>query len=303
MLWRVRTTLPDRPGELADLAGRCGDAGVNILALQVFPGIDDVTDEMVLRAPDGWGEAELQRLVGEDAVVQPCSEEALADQPARYVRAAREILEEPMRFPEVLARLFDAEPDPVGARRHDVIGLTVGDVEVQVHRRAPFTDTERARGDAMADLVNVVLAREASARVATPRAGSIPEYDVRDTVVTAYLDGIVVGQAALGETGLSDDGARMRALQLEVEERFRRRGIGNRLLREAARLAAGLGADEVVLTFRAGDPAVTPMVLAAGLRSRIRMAGEHLIVRLPVKDLKPLNDRTPAVSVLGGDPT
>lgn len=289
MLWRVRTTLPDRPGALADLAGRCGDAGVNILAMQVFPGIDDVTDELVLRAPDTWGEADLQQLVGPGSVVQPCSEEALADQPARYVRAAREILEAPMRFPEVLARLFDAEPDPVGSRRHDVIGLTVGDVEVQVHRRAPFTDTERARGDAMAALVNVVLARETAVRVGPPRVGSQPEYDVRGTAVTAYVDGVVVGQAALGETELSDDGARMRSLELEVVPHFRRHGIGNRLLREAARLAATLGAEEVVLTFRAGDPAVTPMVLAAGLRSRIRMAGEHLTVRLPVKDMKPLS--------------
>lgn len=286
-MWRVRTTLPDRPGELADLAGRCGDAGVNILALQVFPGIDDVTDEMVLRAPDGWSEADLQRLVGAEAVVQPCSEEALVDQPARYVRAAREILEAPMRFPEVLARLFDAEPDPVGSRRHDVIGLTVGDVEVQVHRRAAFTETERARGDAMADLVNVVLAREATARVAPPSVGSTPDYEVRGTAVTASVDGVVVGHAVLGETELSDDGARVRSLELEVQPHFRRHGIGNRLLREAARLAATLGAEEVVLTFRAGDPAVTPMVLAAGLRSRIRMAGEHLTVRLPVRELKP----------------
>lgn len=290
MLWRVRTTLPDRPGELAGLAQRCGDAGVNILALQVFPGIEDVTDEMVLRAPDGWGAADLAHLVGAGAVVQPCSEEALADQPARYVRAAREIVEAPMRFPEVLARLFDAEPDPVGARQHDVIGLTVGDVEVQVHRQAAFTDTERARGDAMASLVNVVLAREATARVGPPRVGSVPEYDVRGTSVTAYVDGVVVGHAVLGETALSDDGARTRSLELEVEPHFRRHGIGHRLLREAARLAATLGSDEVVLTFRAGDPAVTPLVLAAGLRSRIRMAGEHLTVRLPLRDLKPLTD-------------
>lgn len=289
MLWRVRTTLPDRPGELANLAQRCGDAGVNILALQVFPGVEHVTDEMVLRAPDGWQESDLERLVGAGAVVQRCSEEALADQPGRYVLAAREILESPMRFPEVLARLFDAEPDPVGSRPHDVIGLTVGDVEVQVHRRAAFTETERARGDAMAALVNVVLAREATARVGPPRVGSVPEYDVRGSAVTAYVDGVVVGHAVLGETSLSEDGARARSLELEVEPHFRRHGIGHRLLREAARLAATLGAEEVVLTFRAGDPAVTPMVLAAGMRSRIRMAGEHLTVRLPVRDLKPLH--------------
>ena len=36
MLWRARTTLTDRPGSLARLAGACGEAGVNILALQIF---------------------------------------------------------------------------------------------------------------------------------------------------------------------------------------------------------------------------------------------------------------------------
>ena len=48
MLRRVRTTLPDKPGTLAVLAQRCGEAGVNILGLQIFPGLDDVTDEIVL---------------------------------------------------------------------------------------------------------------------------------------------------------------------------------------------------------------------------------------------------------------
>ncbi|MDR7313766.1 UTP:GlnB (protein PII) uridylyltransferase, partial [Nocardioides luteus] len=48
MLWRVRATLPDRPGALAALAQRCGEAGVNILGMQIFPGLEQVTDEFVL---------------------------------------------------------------------------------------------------------------------------------------------------------------------------------------------------------------------------------------------------------------
>ena len=54
MLWRARLTLPDRPGALATLASECGAAGVNILGLQVFPGIESVTDELVLEVPHGW---------------------------------------------------------------------------------------------------------------------------------------------------------------------------------------------------------------------------------------------------------
>ena len=54
MLWRVRAALPDRPGALAALAQECGKASVNIVGLQVFPGGDRVTDELVLSAPSDW---------------------------------------------------------------------------------------------------------------------------------------------------------------------------------------------------------------------------------------------------------
>ena len=46
---------------------------------------------------------------------------------------------------------------------------------------------------------------------------------------------------------------------------WQRRGIGARLLVEVARLANVLDADEIVLTTRAGNQAVLPMVLAAGM--------------------------------------
>ena len=37
MFFRVRTSLTERPGALALLATRCGDAGLNIMGLQIFP--------------------------------------------------------------------------------------------------------------------------------------------------------------------------------------------------------------------------------------------------------------------------
>lgn len=67
-----------------------------------------------------------------------------------------------------------------------------------------------------------------------------------------------------------------------------RRGIGTRLLVDAARPASALGADEVLLTTRADNQAVLPMVRVAGLRGRIRMAADTLVVRVPVRDLEPL---------------
>ena len=65
-----------------------------------------------------------------------------------------------MSFPEVVAQLFDAEAEPTDPEVvHDTMEVVVGDVQVQVHRTAPFTETEHARATAMAALVNDVLRR------------------------------------------------------------------------------------------------------------------------------------------------
>jgi len=291
MLWRVRTTLPDRPGALALLAERCGLADINILGLQIFPGVEAVTDELVLRAPDEWTAERVAGLVeasgGTSVRVHGCTEAALTDQPTRYVQAARAIVDRPMAFPEVMARLFDAEADAPGAGA-DVMELTVGDVQVQVHRATRFTATEHARGSALAALVSDVIA--GARPVGAPGApgapgGSNPVYVASDDSVTALADGVVVGLATLhepaGEAGVLP-------VTLRVDPGWQRRGIGTRLLVDAARLAHGRGADEVLLSTSSDNPAVLPMVLAAGLRGRIRLVGDTLTVRVPVRELRPL---------------
>ena len=75
-------------------------------------------------------------------------------------------------------------------------------------------------------------------------------------------------------------------LTLAVDPAWRRRGIGSRLLAEAVRLAAAREAAELVLTTSADNRAVLPMVLAAGLRGRIRMSGDRLTVRIPLAALQ-----------------
>lgn len=296
MLWRVRTTLPDRPGALAALAQRCGAGGVNILGLQIFPGVEAVTDELVLRTPDDWTTADLAALVegagGTSVGCAPCTEAALVDQPGRYVQAARTVLANPACFPEVVGALLDAEADPDHALApvQDVMDLSVGDVQVQVRRTAPFTATEHARGAAMADLVSDVLARSRADQAGSPApgrrwgGGAVPAYAVvEDTAVHAVVDGTVVGVAAL--RGEVEPGVREAGLR--VDAAWQRRGIGTRLLVELARLAGARGADEILLRTTADNQAVLPMVLAAGLRGRIRMAADVLTVRVPVRELRP----------------
>jgi GNAT superfamily N-acetyltransferase len=297
MLWRVRTTLPDRPGALATLAATCGEAGVNILGLQVFPGVESVTDELVLSTPDDWVAADLADLIGRSGgrsvSAGPCTEAALTDQPTRYVQAARSILAQPAAFPEVVARLFDAESDPgpgiqAGSDYSmDVMQMTVGDVEVQVRRTAPFTATEHARGAAIADLVTDVIERGPLAPVHTRRVGlgATPEYVADTDSVSALIDGQAVGLAVVRPAAEEPD---VRPVTLRVDPAWQRRGIGTRLLVDSARLANSLGASEILLTTRSDNQAVLPMVMAAGLRGRIRMASDTLTVRVPVRDLKPL---------------
>jgi ribosomal protein S18 acetylase RimI-like enzyme len=295
MLWRVRVQLGDQPGTLAALAEQCGAAGLNILGMQVFPGVDTVTDELVLRTPDTWSDADLARLVesagGTAVSAASCTEAALTDQPTRYVQAARTILAQPAAFPEVVATLFDAEADPApgSAGAQDRMDLLVGDVAVQVRRTAPFTDTELARGAALADLVSDVLARshaESSIPMAGRRlaSGAVPVYDVGEDRVTAMVDGTVVGLAVLrseaGEPGI-------REVTVSVDLAWQRRGIGTRLLTEVARLATRQGATDIVCTTRADNQAVLPLILASGLRSRIRMTANRLTVRVPVAEPAP----------------
>lgn len=296
MLWRVRATLPERPGALAALAAECGAAGVNILGVQVFPGIEAVTDELVLSTPDSWGESDIRVLVGrsggESVSAAVCTQAALSDQPTRYVQAARAILERPSSFPEVVAALFDADVEATGATQ-DVMDMSVGEVQVQIRRSAPFTATEHARGMAMAELVSDVLSREPhphpAVAIAESRrlgAGGSPQYGVEGHSVIATIDDVTVGVATVLPADAAEPG--LRAVELEVDPAWQRRGIGTRLLSDSARLATALGVEAVLLTTRSDNQAVMPMVMASGLRGRIRMAGEVLTVRIGVRDLKPL---------------
>jgi GNAT superfamily N-acetyltransferase len=161
--------------------------------------------------------------------------------------------------------------------------MTVGNAIVQIRRTTPFTPAERKRGAAMADLVGEVLERQATP--APPNGGredGEPDYVVDGSVVSSLYGGVVIGRAEF-TTG---EGPEPWPVDLWVDPSWHRRGIGTRLLADIARAARAAGCDEIVLTAPADSQAVLPMVLAAGMRGRIRMAGESLTVRISITDLR-----------------
>jgi GNAT superfamily N-acetyltransferase len=281
----MRATLPDRPGTLAALAKECGKAGVNIVGMQIFRGAEAATVELVVEAPDTV-EADLVDLVhrggARDVESMRCTEAALADQPTRYVNAARAVLAQPSSFPDVAAHLFDADVAPAD-NREDVMVMTLGeDVEVQIRRATPFTDTERARGAAFAELVAEVLERQAPPSTGVQPGAQTPEYVVGESEVTALASGLVVGRGGIGAADHEAPDARY--IDLEVDPGWRRHGVGTRLLNEIVRMACAQGIAEIVVTAPADSRAVLPMVLGAGLRGRIRIAGDSLTVRISLAE-------------------
>ncbi len=129
-----------------------------------------------------------------------------------------------------------------------------------------------------------MLERAAAGSGQTPTpTGADPDFVSEGNQVTAVVDGASVGSAAIRPALDEPDTC---VLTLVVDPAWRRRGIGSRLLAEAVRLAASRDAAELVLTTRADNQSVLPMVLAAGLRGRIRMSGDRLTVRIPLAALQ-----------------
>lgn len=159
MLWRVRTTLVDRPGILAEIALACGAAQVNILAMQVFPTAPRVTDEIVVSAPEGWTDLQIAMLFedagGAQVAVTRVSDGAIADAPTRYLNGLHQVLNEGRDVESVLAELLEIEPpDVADYAGHDVLDLTRRDGStVRISRAVPFTPVERARAQALVSLV------------------------------------------------------------------------------------------------------------------------------------------------------
>lgn len=339
MLFRVRTTMADRPGSLATLARHCGEQGVNILGLQIFPGVAGVTDELVLRAPDSWGMVDVAELIeeagGGQVTVGACTEHALVDGPIQYLHGLRRLAHDSATLAEVLGRLLDATPTSPHetdlSAVQDTLSVTVGPHQVVLRRTAPFTATEHARAVAFAEVASELLtpspAYDDQGAVA-PTPASLDAPTVRlaafddtaslirmharcsaDSVYKRYAAPLAriddrfarrlllagngalvatVGDEVVGIASISTCENAIAEVSLLVEDGWQRRGIGTRLLSGAARLARGHGAADVVLRSRTHNPALMSLAFASGLRARIRLDGDTVVVTVGVDGLKPL---------------
>lgn len=256
MFFRVRATLTDRPGALASLATTCGDAGLNILGLQLFPDLGKVTDELVISTPEGWTARAVAELVGgaggDEVSVEPCTTHDLIDQPTRWLAAAQDVVGDPSRLAESLDRLLGPHPER-------------------------WTATEHSRAGALTALAEAGGTDESPTALGRPRSAGVT-YAETPTGLVARLGGHTVGVAGIAPT----DG---QEVTIEVAPAWRRLGIGTALLQRARTLLAARGMTELVLLAPADDEGFVSMVCGTGLRARIRVTQGVLQARIPLAGL------------------
>jgi GNAT superfamily N-acetyltransferase len=263
MFYRVRTRLADSPGALARLARDCGDAEVNILALQIYPELGAVTDDLVVETPDAWTAAAVVELVsgagGDEVSVVPCATHDLVDQPTAWLRAAKTVMDDPESLPSALTGLLGP--------------------------RVSWSATEQVRAEVLAEIAD--RGRSTAAPLPASAPTSVVEYDVAQTSVTARIGEHAVGAAQLHALvdGSVDAG-------LEVAPAWRRLGIGRQLLRQLSGLAAARGATEMVLHAPASEEGVVHVLAAAGMRGRIRLTEHGLSVHVSLVGVRPVEGLT-----------
>lgn len=259
MYYRVRTRLADSPGALARLARHCGDAGVNILALQIYPELGAVTDDLVVETPDAWTAAAVVELVsgagGDEVSVVPCATHDLVDQPTAWLRAALAVMDDPDGLPSALTGLLGA--------------------------RVSWSATEQVRADVLTAIAD--RGRSTAAPPPVSAATSVVEYDVTDSAVVARIGQHVVGAANLH--ALVDGSVEA---GLEVAPAWRRLGIGRQLLRQLSGVAAARGGTELVLLAPASEEGVVPLLAAAGMRGRVRLTEHGLSVHVSLAGVRPI---------------
>jgi GNAT superfamily N-acetyltransferase len=226
---------------------------VNILALQIYPDLGTVTDDLVVQVPESCSPNTLIDLVESagcsEVTISVCSEHELQDQPTQWLAAVRRLIDDPSRVQAELTGLLG--------------------------RRATLSPTEQVRAAALTDIANAM----GTPVTPLPTREAVVAYDETATGVRARVGSGVIGSADF--TQLFP--ARPAEGTLEVAPAWRRMGIGSQLLRRLCALAADAGADELVLVAPADESGAAALLAATGMRGRIRLTstGLHVHLTLP----------------------
>jgi len=160
VLWRLQVLVDDQPGRLGVLAAALGEAGANILSLQVIGECTDagaVTDELLLELPATVAVTDLVAAVEHRgfrcAVVVRADPHALTDPVSTALALARCVVLDPASACRAVAALLGAELVERGSvRPAHVAEVGTSAHRVRVGRGWPLTATELARAAALLEL-------------------------------------------------------------------------------------------------------------------------------------------------------
>ncbi len=166
-LWRLRVSMKDTPGRLAQLAARLAALGGDIRTVHVHPTCDGVIDELLLHVPEGVTATELtdaaEEAGGERAGAVRADVRELDDVPTRSLDQATNLVEGTAELVDVLRNLlgeievrWSEEPadEPAESFTEQALRVSAPGGGVLRLRRdgAAFTPAEFARSRAMAAL-------------------------------------------------------------------------------------------------------------------------------------------------------
>lgn len=165
-LWRLRTTVDDRPGFLAVLTASLALKSVNILSVQVHGTAAGAVDDFLIDAPDSLSREELIAAVikgrGRDVWVHRTEAQRLVDPPTEMAAAAVRIIRDPDALRLVLGSvILAATVQMIDATPAAAPGFTAGRMQIEVpnggtaviERDAPaFTPAEYARARALVEI-------------------------------------------------------------------------------------------------------------------------------------------------------
>lgn len=163
-LWRIRTTVDDRPGSLAGVVGALAGCGGNIVGLSIHTDVSGVVDEFVVDVPGDHRAVVLavsEHCPTGSISAVPAQRREVGDDVTRALLLTARLRSHPNRLPDALAELLladaahwtnltsmeeDEQPDP----GHTVL-VPVGPLRgVLIRRRSlPFTWTETSRAEAL----------------------------------------------------------------------------------------------------------------------------------------------------------